>query len=77
MDLCREAILWRSLTHRFILPFLGIYEGDSQLSLVSPFMPNGTLTEWRKDPTPGIPEIHRLVRLLWSSELLNNITNIG
>ena len=66
-DFCREALAWRSLSHKFILPLLGIFEEGSQLFLVSPFMANGTLTEWRKKQDSGqikIDEIHRLVRLL-------------
>jgi serine/threonine protein kinase len=58
----REALTWRSLSHCFILPFLGIYEEKFQLSLVSPFMVNGTLTKWREQCTPEIAEINTLVR---------------
>ncbi len=58
----REALTWRSLSHRFILPLLGIYEEKFQLSLVSPFMVNGTIAKWREQCTPEIAEIHRLVR---------------
>lgn len=39
--------MWGSLEHKFVLPFLGIYEleagKESRLSLVSPYMTNGTL----------------------------------
>jgi hypothetical protein len=63
-DFCREAITWRSLSHRFILPLLGIFEENSQLILVSPFMENGTLTRWRSKQKRDVIEIHRLVRLL-------------
>ncbi|KAI3609801.1 kinase-like protein [Moniliophthora roreri] len=41
----RSAILWRTLKHPFVLPFLGI-DSDSfpgLLSLVSPWMANGTI----------------------------------
>ena len=62
-DFCQEALAWRSLSHRFILPLLGIYEEKSQLFLVSPFMPNGTLHGWRKKHTLAVAEVHRLVRL--------------
>ncbi len=62
-DFCQEALAWRSLSHRFILPLLGIYEKKLQLFLVSPFMPNGTLNRWRKKHSPAIAEVHRLVRL--------------
>ena len=63
-DICREALSWRSLVHRFILPLVGIFEDRSQLHLVSPFMTNGTLSEWRKtQQTPHEAELHRLVRI--------------
>ena len=62
-DLIREAIPWGSLSHRFILPLLGIYAENSMLFLVSPFMANGTLSQWRKRHNPvRMDEIHRLVR---------------
>ncbi len=62
-QLCREALMWRSLTHWFILLLLGIFEENSHLFLVSPFMTNGTLAEWRrKNQPPNMAEIHRLVR---------------
>ncbi|KAF8331207.1 kinase-like domain-containing protein, partial [Amanita rubescens] len=60
-DFCKEALAWWSLSHRFILPLLGIYEEKSCLFLVSPYMTNGTLTRWRRERTPDIVEIHRLM----------------
>ncbi|KAF8325694.1 kinase-like domain-containing protein [Amanita rubescens] len=60
-DFCREAITWRSLSHRFILPLLGIFEENSQLILVSPFMENGTLTRWRSKQKRDVVEIRRLM----------------
>ncbi len=49
--------------HRRILPLLGIFEMKPQLFLVSPYMTNGTLTQWReKNQEPGVDEIHRMVR---------------
>jgi len=45
----REILLCRSLSDRFILPLLGIYEEKSYLFLVSPLMIE--LTQWRKDLT--------------------------
>ena len=74
-DFCREALVWRSLSHRFINPLLGIFEAKSQLFLVSPFMTNGTLTRWRENSSPPVPaEIHRLVRFQHLLEQLNGIT---
>jgi hypothetical protein len=57
-----EAVAWRSLSHHLILPLLGIYREESQLFLVSPFMVNGTLTQWRGKRERGATEIHRMVR---------------
>ena len=61
-DFCKEALAWRSVSHRFILPLLGIYQEKSMLFLVSSFMTNGTLTQWRRDQRPDTVEIHRVVR---------------
>lgn len=65
-DFCREALMWKSLKHKFVLPFLGIYETDSatQFFLVSPYMKNGTLSQWRKELKPSVAEIQERVRRL-------------
>ena len=74
-DFCREALAWRSLSHRFIIPLLGIFEEKSHLFLVSPFMTKGTLTKWRENCSPPVPaEIHRLVRFQHFFGQLNEIT---
>ena len=73
-DFCREALAWRSLSHRFIIPLLGIFEEKSLLFLVSPFMTNGTLTKWRENSSPLVPaDIHRLVRFKCLLEQSNGI----
>ena len=62
-DIYTEALAWRSLSHQFILPLLGIYKEGPQLFLVSPFMTNGALRDWRRQHAPvHIDEIQRLVR---------------
>ena len=53
--------MWRSLNHNLVLPFLGIYENDSASFLVSPYMKNGTLVQWRKNANPSIAEIQKRV----------------
>ena len=65
-DFCREALMWRSLHHKFLLPFLGIYENEasSQLFLVSPYMTNGTLAQWRKRVVPSLLEVEMRVRFI-------------
>ncbi|KAF8328318.1 kinase-like domain-containing protein [Amanita rubescens] len=61
-DLCKEALVWRSLRHDFILPLLGIFKERRVQFLVSPLMPNGTLMEWRRNIKPlSLAEIHRLI----------------
>ncbi|KAF8702215.1 hypothetical protein AX14_014460 [Amanita brunnescens Koide BX004] len=59
VDFCREALTWRSLDHKFVLPLLGVYKDhlSSQLFLVSPYMKNGTLAQWRKEADPSATEI--------------------
>ena len=50
--------MWGSLNHNFVLPFIGIHEEDDRtIFLVSPFMKNGTLAQWRKDTNPSIAQI--------------------
>ncbi|KAF8339465.1 kinase-like domain-containing protein [Amanita rubescens] len=60
---CREALMWGTLKHKSVLPLLGIYEFDdgkeSQFFLVSPYMANGTLAQWRKEMNPSISEMER------------------
>ena len=57
--------MWRSLNHERVLPFLGIFEDEaaSRMFLVSPYMKNGTLSQWRKKTTHSTSEIQRLVRI--------------
>ncbi|KAF8335238.1 hypothetical protein F5887DRAFT_614117 [Amanita rubescens] len=60
-----EALVWRTLRHDFILPLLGIFKERKVQFLVSPFMPNGTLMEWRRNiklpSSAELAEIHRLI----------------
>ena len=57
--------MWGSLKHKFVLPFLGIYEIESgtvsRFFLVYPYMVNGTLAQWRKRANPSIAEIEECV----------------
>ncbi len=57
--------MWGSLKHNFVLPFLGIHEfhegKESQFFLVSPYMTNGTLAQWRKKVNPSISEMENRV----------------
>ncbi|KAK7062540.1 Rho guanine nucleotide exchange factor [Paramarasmius palmivorus] len=49
LEFLREAIVWRQFKHPNVLPFLGLYyidEHRERLSLVSPWMKNGNLTQF-------------------------------
>ncbi len=48
-----------------MLPFLGICEMASEFFLISPYMRNGTLIQWRKETNPSIDKIEKRVRLLF------------
>ena len=62
-EFCKEALVWRSLRHLFILPLLGIFKDQRAQYIVLPLMPNGTLMDWRRKVMPlSLAEIHRLVR---------------
>ena len=65
-EFCRKASLWGSLHHEFLLPFIGIYgnEASSQFFLVSPYMTNGTLAQWRKRAEPPLLEVEMRVRFI-------------
>ncbi len=61
--------MWHFLKHKFLLPFLGICvdESTSQSFLVSPYMRNGNLRQWREKVNPPMAEIQKRVwfLLLW------------
>ena len=63
--------MWRSLTHRSVLPFLGIYELEHgtapQFFLVSPYMTNGDLAQWRKKTNPAVADVEERVSFLPSA----------
>ncbi|KAL0578540.1 Rho guanine nucleotide exchange factor [Marasmius crinis-equi] len=51
-DFMQEAIVWRQLNHPNLLPFMGIYYLDdelTELSLISPWMERGNLVQFMKD----------------------------
>ncbi|KAF9254230.1 kinase-like protein [Marasmius fiardii PR-910] len=56
-DYMQEAIIWRQMNHRKLLPFLGIYYLDTeqqQLCLVSPWMERGNLVQYLKKTPPEL-----------------------
>jgi hypothetical protein len=62
----REALVWRTLNHPNILPFLGIdtatFEDSDMICLVSPWMTHGTASDYVKACTRSTREIVCLVR---------------
>ncbi|KAF8333355.1 kinase-like domain-containing protein, partial [Amanita rubescens] len=73
----REALIWRSLKHKFILHFFGIYELGmgtvSRLFLVSPYMKNGTLIRWRQKENPPVAEIQlRILEVAQGMEYIHS-----
>ena len=54
-----------------MLPFLGIYELEDgiapQFFLVSPYMTNGNLSQWRKKANPSVAEVEERVSFLPST----------
>ncbi|KAI9573295.1 kinase-like domain-containing protein [Boletus coccyginus] len=63
----RELGIWRRLQHKNIVPFLGIAYGFGMcgsVSLVSLWMPNGTLQEFLAEHDSALGVMHRLQLLL-------------
>jgi hypothetical protein len=63
---CREALIWRQLRHRRLLPFLGVdqaaFISKSSLVIASPWMTQGTLMEYLASTAGGAVSHRRLVR---------------
>ncbi|KAJ6536000.1 hypothetical protein DFH09DRAFT_1179314 [Mycena vulgaris] len=64
---CQEALLWKNLNHPFVMPFIGLYSSESDpnretdqghyspLSMVCPWMSNGTILNYlNKSPTTHV-----------------------
>ncbi|KAF7336040.1 Kinase-like protein [Mycena sanguinolenta] len=58
---CKEALVWQTLRHRFILPLLGIDRSTfaPSLCMVSPWMKNGTVLKYLRDHGQG--DVNRLL----------------
>ena len=59
----RELGIWKRLSHDNIVPFLGIAYGfgmDGAMSLVSLWMPNGTLHKFLAMHDDRLGAVHRL-----------------
>ena len=59
----REVLTWRTLSHDYVLPFVGTYEDSGFIHLVSPFMENGTLGNWRDEKNPTASEVEMKVSI--------------
>ncbi|KIK67862.1 hypothetical protein GYMLUDRAFT_1014143 [Collybiopsis luxurians FD-317 M1] len=57
---CKEALIWQRLSHKFILPFLGIDAENFPRSpcMVSPWMPGGTVSQFlKRNPKVNIDKL--------------------
>ena len=57
--------MWAILKHEFVLSFWGICKQQEEMFLVSPYMENGTLAQWRKNAKPSINETWEHVKLFF------------
>ena len=48
-------VLWKRLTHKNVLPFLGISTDFAEFCLISPWMKNGTIMEYVRDHSQANP----------------------
>jgi len=86
-DFCREALAWKTLSHKNVVPFIGIHNDQSKsfMGVASYFMPNGTLSNWRKkgNRTPAeiehhIYEVAEGLRYLHHEEITHgNLCGVG
>ncbi|KAF8348429.1 kinase-like domain-containing protein [Amanita rubescens] len=53
----REVLMWRTLSHDYVLPFIGTYGDSGFIHLVSPLMENETLHNWRNEKNPSASEV--------------------
>jgi serine/threonine protein kinase len=74
--LCREAILWKHLSHPNVLPFLGVDLDSfpSYMCLISPWMPNGTITKYLEDNGRQRADLDRFVRVPTFNTLKHTVT---
>ena len=62
--------MWGSLKHNFVLPFMGIHEEEGGMAfLVSPYMKNGTVAQWRRNTNPSIAQMTKREWCFLSSAL--------
>ena len=44
--LCKEAILWKHMSCRYILKFDGVFYHEDVPAIVTPWMPHGSITDY-------------------------------
>jgi hypothetical protein len=49
-NFCREVITWKRMSHPNILPLIGVMMNENEYSMVAPWMDNGNVIEFLKDP---------------------------
>ena len=58
---CKEVAMWKQISHPNIVPFLGVSGAPAPLSMVSEWMPNGSV----RDYVRANPESSRLQLVCW------------
>lgn len=58
---CHEVVVWRHLRHRNILPLLGIWGWEEEMSMISPWMSHGNILQYLKN-APNNLDRQSLVR---------------
>lgn len=69
---CREAVLWKHLSHPNIAPFIGIDTKSFSLSMICEWMENGNITAYLK-AHPGANRLELLVDVAQGLEYLHSI----
>lgn len=63
-----ESLVWRSLDHQYILPFLGLdlatFASSDCVCLVLPFMSHGSIRQYREEKGPENIDVELRVRSL-------------
>ena len=63
---CKEAVIWRRISHPNIVPFIGVSEAPIPLCMISEWMLNGHVRDYAQKN----PEISRLQLVRWLESAL-------
>jgi len=66
----REVKVWCRLRHRYVLPFIGTYEFESTINMVSPWMANGSAKAYIKN-NPNVDCVKLLLQAAQGLEYLH------